>query len=167
MQLAAVPRKYAVLLHHERHGTAVLNDQSPMTLAGLARCLDDGLTPADWLGLLNGRVFFWADAAGLARLAGARANRTRAVDVIVCDTLRLVRDHAAKVEISPINSGATLRRPARRGRATFTPLAALSYEAWSRRRGRRDRVLEVTVIGGVRNLADYITEVRRIEPGLG
>ena len=157
-------RPAAVAIRHPCHGTSVLNDQSPMTEAALARCLDDGLLPADWLAMLNRRAFFWSDGAGLSRLLGARANRARTVEVLVADTLSLARAHAERIEISPINSGATLRRPARRGLTTFTPMLELSYAAWSRKRGARDRVLEVTVVDGVPDIARHVVEVRRIEP---
>ncbi len=165
MRLERAPRPAAVPLCHPLHGTAVINDQAPMTAAGLAKCLDDGLAPADWLALLNRRVFFWSGEEGLARLLGARANRMRTVDVLIVDTLGLARAFAETIEICPINSGATMRRPARRGLSTFTPLLALPYEAWSRQRGRRDRILEVTVVGGVTDIGRYVVEVRRAAPG--
>jgi hypothetical protein len=161
-QLERARRPAAVPLHHPVHGTAVLTDQLPMTEAALARCLDGGLVPADWLALLNRRVFFWSDEGGLDRLLKARANRGRALEVLVVDTLPLVRAYADRVELSPINTGATMRRPARRGPETFTPLGALSYDAWSRRRGKRDAVLEVTVLDGVPDVERYVLEVRRV-----
>jgi hypothetical protein len=157
-------RPSAVEIRHPRHGRAVLNDQSPMTEPALARCLDDGLSPADWLALLNRRVFFWCHAEGLARLLGARANRSRALDVLVVDTLGLARAYAHRIALSPINTGATLRKPARRGPATFTPLLELSYRDWSHKRGRRDRILEVTVIDGVPDMRRYVAEIRRVLP---
>jgi hypothetical protein len=153
-------RATAMRLHHPHHGSVVINDQSPMTEAALAGCLDDGLRPADWLVLMNERVFLWADEEGLERLLGARLNRSRALEVLVIDTLSLTSAHADSIELCPINSGATMRKPARRGLATFTPLARLSYEAWSRKRGRRDRILEVTVRGGVPDIARHTLEVR-------
>ena len=163
--LERVRRPAAVPLHHPVHGTAVLNDQSPMTEAALGKCLDDGLAPGDWLALLNRRVFFWADEAGLDRLLHARANRARARTVLVVDTLRLAQAYAERIELSAINSGATLRKPARRGLATFTPLPALPYEAWRRKRGGLDRILEVTVLEGVPDVARFVTEVRQVPPG--
>ncbi len=159
-ELTARRRPREVRIEHPLHGTAVLNDNLPLSERALASCLDDGLTPQDWLGLLNGRVFFWADPQGLDRLMGARMNRNRPREVLVFDTLGLARAHAENIEISPINSGSTIRRPARRGRATFTPLLAKSYADWQRQRGRQDRILEVTVRGGVADIARYLVEVR-------
>jgi len=154
-------------ISHPVHGSAVLNDQLPMSEAALAKCLDDGLAPADWLALLNRRVFFWSDEAGFAGLLGARANRNRALEVLVVETLPLARAYADRIELSPINSGATLRKPARRGLPTFTPLLELSYREWRRKRGGKDRIKEVTVLGGIPDFASYVRDVRRIAPQSG
>ena len=158
--LERIRRPAAVPLPHPVYGTATLNDQSPMTEAALARCLDDGLVPGDWLATLNRRVFFWADAAGLNRLLHARANRGRAVRVLEVDTLALAQAYAEQIELSAINSGATIRRPARRGLTTFTPMLRHSYADWRRLRGGLDKVLEVTVVGGVPDAARFISLVR-------
>ena len=116
--------------------------------------------PADWLRLLNARVFFWADTDGLARLLGARINRARPREVLGFDTLGLARAHAERMELCPINSGSTIRKPARRGLATFTPLLAMEYAQWRRQRGGRDRILEVVVRGGVPDISRYLVSVR-------
>jgi hypothetical protein len=140
----------------------VLNDNSPLSETKLASCLDDGLSPADWLGMLNERVFFWADEAGLSRLTGARANRGRRREVLIFDTRGVATAHYDRVEISPINSGATVHRPARRGSATFAPLSEVEYAAWRRQRGQRDRILEVVVRGHVREAARHLLERREV-----
>ena len=156
-----VRRPGAVRMDHSVHGTATLNDQSPMTERALAGCLDDGLTPGDWLALLNGRVFFWASEDGLATLVGARANRHRGIAILVIDTLAFAQAYAGWIELSAINSGATIRKPARRGQETFTKMLPHSYPKWSQLRGGRDSVREVTVPGGVPDVMRCVTEVRR------
>ena len=146
----------------------VLNDNIPLSEATLARVLDDAMTPADWLRHLNGRVFFWVDEDRLARLRGAATNRDRDRAVLVLDTLSLARAHGDRMSLSPINSGATGRSPARRGRNTFTPLAAHSYDAWRRLRrpGRAlDRIAEVTVEDAVPDAMKHVLEVRHWEAG--
>ncbi len=162
-------RPAEVSIEHPRHGAATLSDNLPLSERALAACLDDGLAPPDWLRLLNARVFFWADRDGLARLLGARVNRARPRLILAFDTLGLAAAHAARVEISPINSGATIRKPARRGASTFTPLLAMPYPAWRRRRGGRDRILEVVVRGPVpdaaRHLVDAWTTAAPSHPG--
>ncbi len=162
--LEAAPRPDGVVLRHPVQGEAGLTDNLPLSVAALTGCLDDGVTAADWLRLLNRRVFLWADEAGLGRLLDARLNRGRDRIVLVLDTLGVVRDHAERVELSAINSGATMRRPARRGLATFTPLAAApSLGDWRRLRGGRDDVREVTVLGGIGDVSRYLVEVRQVK----
>lgn len=151
-------RPSAVTITHPVRGRAVMTDNVPLSEAALAGCLDDGLSPADWLLLLNKRVFFWPDEATLGALAGARLNRGRERLVLVFDTLGLVRSCFEQVELSAINTGATMRKPARRGLATFTPISAHSYEAWRRLRGRLDRVKEVSVVGGVTEVERYLVD---------
>lgn len=154
-------RATAVELRHPRQGRAVLGDNRPLSERALGRCLDDGLAPADWLRLLDARVFFWASREGLARLLEARTNRERPRLVLELDTRSLAAAHAETLCLSPINSGATLRRPARRGLATFTPLARHDYAGWSRLRGRRDRVLEVTVDTAVPDVERHLVALHR------
>jgi hypothetical protein len=157
-------RPAAVRLHHAQYGSATLNDNLPLSEKALAGCLDDGLTPADWLRMLNSKVFFWADEQGLARLLGARMNRDRDVEVLVFDTLALAQAHWDTLRLSPINSGATIRKPARRGAGTFTLASAHSYQDWRRLRDRTDKIIEVTVDAAVPRAADFLLEVRRHGP---
>jgi hypothetical protein len=157
-------RPTEVTLRHPVHGQAVLNDNLPLSERALAACLDDGLSPADWLGMLNARVFFWADEQGVARLLNARMNRARPREVLEVDTLSLARAHADRTELCPINSGATIRRPARRGLGTFTPLGAMAYRDWQRRRGGRDTILEVVVRGAVPDIAAHVVARRLSGP---
>lgn len=156
--LATTRRPTERRLHHARHGCVTLNDNAPLSEAALAACLDDGLTPAAWLAMLNGRVFFWTSRAGVARLLRARMNRCRPRAVLAFDTLGLANAHAARMELSPINSGATIRRAARRGHATFTPLDAMPYRDWQRRRGGRDAIIEVVVRDGVGDAARHLVD---------
>ncbi len=162
--LIAHRRPTEVALEHPVHGQAVLNDNLPLSEKALAGCLDDGLSPADWLRMLNQRVFFWVDENGLNRLLGAKMNRDRARDVLVFDTLSLARATVDRMELSPINSGATIRRPARRGLGTFTPLGAMDYAGWRRRRGGRDSIVEVVVRDAVPDIARHLIERREVCP---
>src|SRR5215217_4297779 len=46
-------RKAFVQIRHPKHGTVSIRDQRPMSDSKLARCLRDGLTPADWYRILS------------------------------------------------------------------------------------------------------------------
>jgi hypothetical protein len=149
-----------VVLRHPVHGVAVLNDNRPLSMRALARCLDDGLTPRDWLAMLNARVFFWPDRRRVDRLAAAAGNAGRRKVLYEVDTRSLLDAHADRAEITPINSGSTVRRAARRGLSTFTPIGALTLANWRRARGGRDSIAEVAVRGPV---PDFTAHVRGME----
>jgi len=152
-------RPSQITLEHPRHGCAIINDNLPLSEKALIHCLDHNLTPADWLSILNSRVFFWASPEGLNRLLKARHNRTRSREVLVLDTLSLAKSHADRIELCPINSGATLRKAARRGLNTFTPLLQYSFDEWRQLRGQRDQVLEIVVKDQVLDVAEHTLEV--------
>ena len=154
-------RPTEVPLRHPLMGSVTISDNKPLHEAKLARVLDDGLTPADWLRMLNARVFFWAREDGLRSLASAAANRARPRLVLVVDTRRLAQAYADWIDLCPINSGAT-RGVTRRGLTTFTPMRAMAYEAWRQQRGRRDIVKEVALRCDIPDVADFVVETRRL-----
>jgi hypothetical protein len=158
-QLETKRRPLAVEIQHPHHGSIVLNDNAPLSEVALQKCLDDDLSPADWLKLLNARVFFWPDEKSLNLHLSARLNRTRSREVFVVDTLSLVKAHVERIELSPINSGVTFRKAARRGLTTFTPLLKHSYSEWSKLRGSRDKIHEVTVLDHVEDIAEHIIDI--------
>jgi hypothetical protein len=151
-----------VRLKQPGDGVAVIMDNLPLLEGPLARCLDDGLTPADWCAKLNERVFFFVNEADLDGLLNAEATRKYDRLVLVLDTLGVAKTYADQMELSPINSGSTRRAPARRGHATFTPLLRHSYAQWRRLRmecgDKRslDAIKEVTVHGGIDNVAPFL-----------
>ena len=152
-------RPSSIVIEHSRYGRAIINDNLPLNEKSLTKCLEHGLTPADWLCILNSRVFFWASKDGLDRLLGARLNRDRIREVLVVDTLSLAKAYISQIEVCPINSGATIRKAARRGLNTFSPLEQYSFNEWSRLRGQRDRIREVTVRDAVPDIANHILDI--------
>lgn len=160
-KIEANRRPSAVQLDHFYYGHVVINDNIPLIEKALVNCLDDGLMPSDWFRILNARVFFWPSLEDLNRLLSARLNRTRQRDVIVVDTFSLAKAHAKRIELSPINSGATLRKAARRGLYTFTPLLKYSFSDWRKLRGRHDQIREVVVQNHVIDIANHTIEVLR------
>lgn len=158
VRIEASRRPRSMLVSHPLHGTATITDNIPLSEIALEKCLDDGLKPADWLRTLNRRVFFWADEKNLTNHLGASAGRGEKRTVLVLDTLRLVTAHMERVELSAINTGSTIRKPARRGLLTFTPAGRHTYPEWQQLRGGRDRIKEITVVDGVPDVAAYITD---------
>lgn len=159
VRAAALRRRPAgIALERADLGRIVLRDQKPLSDKALARCLRDGLTPAEWHARLNARVFFWLSRARVLTLLAGRAYRDHAHAVLELDAAALVAAYRDRIELSPINSGATGRFPAPRGRDTFLPLADYPYAAYARRR-RGERVVELTVPGSVPDAARFVRRV--------
>jgi hypothetical protein len=159
-------RPARVVLDATALGRIVLNDNIPLSEKALEKCLTGGLKPAEWLRILNQRVFFWVGDARMQLLRDARANQADRREVLVFDTLGLVRHCAERVAIAPINTGSTLRAPAARGPDTFTPLGAMTYREWQRRRmppnRSPDHIVEVTVSAGIPGIERYLVERREV-----
>ncbi len=156
-------RRSEVALTHAQYGQIILNDNRPLSESALLKCLDDDLTAAQWLQMLNARVFFWPNPKALQNHLHAKLNRQRTREVIVIDTLEFAKAHAKRIELSPINSGATLRKAARRGLKTFTPLERYSFREWRRLRQGYDNIREIAVRGSIIDIARYVVDVYRTD----
>jgi hypothetical protein len=150
------------VLSDPRLGQVVIRDQTPLRPHILAQRLT-GLTIAEWLAILNDRVFFWLDPRRLDTLLNARLNRDRPHDVLTVDTAGLVAAHASQIRLSPLNSGATLfPNAAPRGPDTFRTIAAYPYDTLRRQRGPRNAIAELAVIGGVPDIARHVVQVEQV-----
>lgn len=159
--IEAAHRPQGVTLDHPKHGQAVVRDQKPMSDGALARCLTGGMGPTDWYRLLNGKVFFWLSEQRLLKLLGGKAYRELEHDVLELDAAALVGAYRDRIELSPINSGATFALgPASRGPGTFRPIAEYDYAG--RKRPIPDRVVELTVAWAVPDAARFVRRVRRM-----
>ena len=134
---------------------AVVRDQKPMTKTALEKCLSDGTTPEQWFELLNSRVFFWLSRERLRGLLGARAYRGRPQNVLTLDMASVLEAHRERVQLSPINSGATIYNPTPRGRSTFLPIADFPFNERRKTRSLDNTVVELTVLHGVPNITDH------------
>lgn len=155
-------RTDVVTVHDGSDGRVTINDNLPLHFGPLAPRLDDGLTPPEWLAMLNGRVFFWPDidrGAGFLR-AGRRGGREKLL--LAFDTRSLAAAYEGRLDLAAINTGSAVRVPARRGHATFTPASAVGWDEWRRLRGRLDKVAEVSIRGDVPDAADHLVERRDI-----
>lgn len=149
----------------------VLTDQRPMPPAALRRCLVDDWTPDRWYALLNAKVFFWLDAGRLNRQR--RAGGAPAQIVMILDVERLLERHADRAAVAPINTGAAMRRPARRGPSSFVPYATWRATGWAIEAGalgtlprpRSHRPAELTIDDAVPDVLDSMIEVRHLAPG--
>ncbi len=143
-------RRESEEISHPTYGTAVIRDQKPMPAAVLERFLEPGLSTADWYRLINGKTFFWPNTTPLLWMLGAPPYRSRAHDVLVVDTARLVDRHREGVTLSAQNSGST-NKGLRKGRDTFLPIAAF----------RAPYVNEVAVEYGVPDIEELTLRVEQ------
>jgi hypothetical protein len=150
----------------------IVRDQKPMPPAALDRCLQ-GITPAEWYQLLNGRVFFWLDTDRLNRML--KANHPRPQLVLVLDTQQLLSAYREYVELTPINTGNARRQPAPRGRHTFVPFQTWSESRWesesaglgaiARPRPRSHPPAEFTVLYAVPEIMCFVQHTRLLTSG--
>jgi hypothetical protein len=147
-------RPGSVTLSHPSLGPAVIRDQRPLRPALLARCLTEGMTPAQWYGLLNARVFFWVSEDNLRVLRNAVAYRDAPQSILVVDTARLTERYLDEIQLSSINSGSILRGGAARGPRTFRSVE--EHDSL--------RVVELAVLGAVPDITDVVLRVERWLP---
>jgi hypothetical protein len=160
--ILAKRRPECVTIARKGMPNAVIRDQKPMSDGALKKCLQDGLTPADWYRILNARTFFWLSGERLRGLLSAKAYRNRPQTVLTLETRSLVEAHGDSIELSPINSGSTIFNPAPRGKATFQPITDYDYDLWRKKRGPADAVVELIVLDGVPDIRDHVIAVHDV-----
>jgi hypothetical protein len=150
-----VARAKNVDLILESGHNVTIRDQRPMVRAKIEAHLD-GISMADWLDLLDDRVFFFTRQKELTTLLG-RYQETEGQDVVVFDTAKLLRA-AATTEVSTVASSEPVpwtRCPCR-SRATFLPITSFT--------GSAADIEEVTVIGGIDDVSSLVVRVIRYHP---
>lgn len=159
--LAELHRPRSVALDHPVLGPVIIRDQAALRpVFAPGRIV--GMTMEEWIQVLNQRVFFWLHPARLQGLLGATRYKRLEQDVVVVDTASLVAAHSDRIELSPINSGATIQLNAPlRGARTFQPIQEFPFA--ERRRGRtlQTTIAELSVVDGVPDLRDHVIAVQR------
>ncbi len=156
-ELTSKRRPTSVDIEHPELGVARIRDQLPLLDDQLARCLDGGLTPLDWHNRLNERVFFWVTRERLQRLMCAGAYRRQSHLVLEVPTRPIFENYEPSIELSPMNSGCTRPFPHPRGPDTFLPIESYPYAERSAKTRGKEPVVEVTVLGGIPDIAEYVT----------
>lgn len=157
-------RSSSVVIKHLVYGTAVIRDNIPMRESALEKCLQ-GYTPREWYELLNRRVFFWVSKERLFRLLRAREYRRKRQTILTVDTARLLERHADRVTMAPINSGATLYNPPKRGPGTFQRISDYPIQHWRKKRSWKDAVVELAVDYSVPDIRDLVIRVEHVDGG--
>lgn len=166
VSLESKRRNESVVISRDGLPNATVRDQKPMTEKALKKCLAKNLTPRQWFEILNGRAFFWLSQDRLRSLLGARAYRRRPQTVLTVDTASLLNAHRDRIELSPLNSGATIYNPQPRGRDTFLPIADYPFDERRKTRSIDKSIVELVVRDGVPDIADHLIAAHRIHKGV-
>lgn len=153
-------RPESVVISNPQHGMAVIRDQKPMHETVLRKCLV-GCTPRQWYQLLNSKVFFWLTEKRVTALLAARAHRKLAHVVIIADAEALLRKHGPAALLSPINSGSTIRRAAKRGIASFQRPDLYPYETRRKLRGTEHAIVELAIKHSIPDVREFVLRVER------
>jgi len=114
-----------------------------MNAAALKGCLID-LRPQQWCESLNSRVFLWPTRERVTRHLGARpAVGTKRI-VLSFETKSLFSALDVDLfELSPINSGSTMRKAAPRGPQTFLRLCDYPFHERRKSGGLKNAIAEI------------------------
>jgi hypothetical protein len=155
-RLLAEPRRAAVTLRVDG-GEVVLRDQGRLFgRADLTTVLGDGLTVADWVGLLNRRVYFFTDGSAMRTLRDKYVQLDGAQDVLTLSPLRLLQAARSQLELSAQNTGAIARvKGPQKGRDTFLSLVRFPDR----------KPAEVTVVDGLDDLSVVVSAERHHRDG--
>jgi hypothetical protein len=157
-------RPECIEITHPKHGKIVIRDNKPLPESKLRRCLTD-MSPEEWYGALNARVFFWPTEERVLGLMCARNYRDRPHTIITVDTAELLRAHADDITLSRINSGAAVFQFTKRGRDTFRTVKEWPGETGARNGTLKCKVAEVAVSYAVPDIQSVATEVREMKAG--
>ena len=128
-------------------GHATLRDQKPLTLSKLER-LVEGITPENYIRLINDRVYFYMKAADVERVRGVRDAEGQPQLLLTLDSRRLLADYQGSVRVAKINTGATIGMQGRRGPRTWLAIDKFP--------GRATEVKEFTVLDGISEVMPYL-----------
>lgn len=132
----------------------LLRDQEPLLRADVTSRLAPGTTLADWVGLLNRRVYLFTDKTAMRKMLDKCVERDGAQEVLAFSPRRLLEAAGPKIELSAQNSAAVARRSdPPRGRDTF-----LSITRFPDR-----KPAEVTLVDGLSDLAGIVMRAERHE----
>lgn len=164
-QILSTVRRDKITLSSSELGEMSIRDQRPAKF--LKECMNDGVSPQDYLDALNGRVFFWLRQSRLTRLLNARLYRRSRHTVLHVDTASLVDAYAGGVQLAPYNTGSMhVPNAPKRGPDVFTDIADYPYERWRAKRGSSgDPVVELTIRYAVPDILRFVTRVETWEGG--
>jgi len=155
-EIESTRRRDCVAIEHPIHGRAVIRDNKPMDEVGLRRALH-GVSPREWLELLNRKVFFWLTEDRVETLLSANAYRHDEHCVLTLRTAALVENYYDQICLCPMNSGCTKPFPHPRDRGIFYRIADYPFEYWRRKKaGAKKAIVELAVDYSVFDIFKYV-----------
>jgi len=91
-------------------------------------------------------------------MMSAKPYRNIAHDVFVLDAKRLLEVHFDRVQISTINSGATIPWKHPRGSQTFQKLSEFDLVERLKHSNKKQAIAEFTLEGGLFDIVDFVTK---------
>jgi hypothetical protein len=132
-EILSAARRRKITLTRDGFPDITIRDQLPAKF--LDACMNEGISPSDFLNALNSRVFFWLSKQRLKTLLNARHYRNLRHTVLHVDTAALLRAYTGRVQLAPYNTGSMhVPTAPKRGPDVFTDLANYPYDQWAARR---------------------------------
>ena len=161
---------------------ATIRDQKTVDETRLSNYLKaTGMSMEDWYRRQNARVFFFmtkelpkdGKERGLVALAQKYERDQKMQDMIVVCTKSLVNAHYHKIDLSHYNSGynlndSTFPKNTAKGRRhdfLFLRIENYPYKRYSGKRHVKNRVKELTVVGGVPDIRDHVIKIVEMNDG--
>lgn len=134
----------------------IVRDQRAMARANIETHLD-GIGLVEWLDILNERAFLFARQRDLTTFLG-RYKESGGQDVLTFDTARLLDAARGRTEVTTVSSTAPVpwEHCRCRNRHTFEPIDSFAGDVAD--------IHEVTIIGGIQQVADLVVRVMRYHP---
>ena len=157
-ELSERPRRSQVELNVDGD-SVVLRDQGPLfARKDLTPLLAPGMTVADWIALLNRRVYLFAENKGRDKLSSKYAAQDGSQEIITIDPARLLDVAGERLEVADQNTGAIARvsHPYKDWH-TFMPIGQFPDK----------RPKEITVLDGLAtsDALDVVILVERVHAG--
>jgi hypothetical protein len=154
--LLTEPRRESVRLSVQGEGV-ILRDQGPLfARKDLKSILGDGLNVADWIHLLNQRVYFFTDETSMRKLLDKYIQTDGAQDVIWLSPLKFVEAAGLSLELTSQNTAAIARQSGtQKTEDAFAPL-------W---RFTDRKPTEATIFGGLDDLSPVFRAERCFKDG--
>ncbi len=151
--LMTLPRRHARRLT-VRGVEVMLRDQGPLfARRDLLTIMGDGLTVADWVRVLNGRVYLFAHPAALSKVLDKYVERDGGQELITFNRRKLLEIYRSKIELATQNTGAVARVAGpQKFRDTFKSIGLFPDRTPS----------EVTIVDGIDDLSVVATVERHL-----